>query len=245
MELLAHRGESYIAPENTLAAINLAWEKGATAVEIDVYLTSDQKIILSHDKSTARCSGTDLLVPETSSEELRKLDVGKWKGDEYAGEKMPFLSEVLATIPEGGKILIEVKCGPEILPLLRDTIYASGKRAQVVVIIFNLDVVTECKKLMPDVVAYWLQTTKKDPETGNWLSYDEDHLIKTTLTNKLDGLDLYYPMVTKEFASAIKSAGLAVWTWTVNDPVEARNQAEIGVEGMATDRCAWINEQIS
>lgn len=245
MELLAHRGESYIAPENTLAAINLAWEKGATAVEIDIYLTKDQKIILSHDKSTARCSGIDLMIAETDSAELRKLDVGKWKGDEYAGVKMPFLDEVLATLPKGGKILIEVKCGPEILPLLRDTLDASGKRSQVVIISFNLDVVTQSKPIMPDVPAYWLQMMKKDATTGEWLPYDEDRLIQTALDNGLDGLDLHYAMVTKEFAAAIKAAGLALWTWTVNDPSEAKHQAELGVDGLGTDRCAWMKEQIS
>lgn len=245
MELLAHRGESYIAPENTLAAINLAWEKGATAVEIDIYLTKDQKIILSHDKSTARCSGTDLIIAETDFDELRKLDVGKWKGDQYTGEKMPFLDEVLATIPAGGKILIEVKCGPEILPLLRATLDASGKRSRVVIISFSLDVVTQSKPMMPDVPAYWLQMMKRDPDTQQWLPYEEDRLIRTALDNGLDGLDLHYAMVTPEFADAIKAAGLALWTWTVNDPEEAKHQAEIGVDGLGTDRCAWIREQIS
>lgn len=243
MELLAHRGESYIAPENTLAAINLAWEKGATAVEIDIYLTRDQKIILSHDKSTGRCAGTDLVIAETDAAELRKLDVGKHKGEEFTGEKMPFFDEVLATIPKGGKILVEVKCGPEILPLMSDVLDASGKRSQIVVISFNLEVVTESKKLMPDVLAYYLRSPGKDPETSTWLPYSDD-LIQTALTNKLDGLDLHYAMVTKEFAAAIKSAGLALWTWTVNDPAEAKHQAELGVDGLGTDRCAWIREQM-
>jgi len=196
LELLAHRGESYIAPENTLAAINLAWDKGATAVEIDIYLTRDKKIILSHDKSTLRCSGTDLLIAETDSAELRKLDVGKHKGEQYAGEKMPFFDEVLRTIPPGGKILVEIKCGPEILPLVSNELDATGKRQQVVIISFSLDVVAQSKKVMPDVPAYWLQMTKKDPDTQQWPPYEEDRLIQTALDNNLDGLDLHYAPVT-------------------------------------------------
>lgn len=244
MELLAHRGESYIAPENTLAAINMAWQKGATAVEIDIYLTRDRKIILSHDKTTGRCAGTDLVIADTDADELRKLDVGTPKGKEYAGEKLPFFSDVLASIPDGGKILVEVKCGPDILPLMSEEMDASGKRSQIAVISFNLEVVSESKKIMPNVPAYWLQMTRKAPATNEWLPYDEDHLIKTALENKLDGLDLHYARVTKEFVDATKSAGLAMWTWTVNDPAEAKKQAEIGVDGMATDRCAWIREQM-
>lgn len=243
MELLAHRGESFIAPENTLAAINLAWEKGATAVEIDVHLTLDHKIVVSHDNNTARCGGIDLAIRDTDSAELRKLDVGKWKGEQFAGEKLPFLDEVLATIPIGGKILIEVKCGPEVLPLLRDALDASGKRTQVVVISFNIDVVADSKKVLPDVAAYWLRSPAKDPGTAAYLPYGDD-LISTALAKGLDGLDLHYAMVTKEYAAAIKSAGLALWTWTVNDPVELKHQAEIGVDGLGTDRCAWMSEQM-
>ena len=156
---------------------------------------------------------------------------------------MPFVDEALATIPKGGKILIEVKCGPEILPLLRDLLDASGKRTQVVVISFNLDVVAESKKLMSDVFAYWLQSPTKDPETAAYLPYSYD-LITAVLAKGLDGLDLHYAMVTNEYAAAIKSAGLALWTWTVNDPVEAKHQVELGVDGLGTDRCAWMREQM-
>ena len=128
MILLAHRGESFIAPENTLAAFKLAWEKHAEAVELDVYLTHDNKIVVMHDAKTGRTAGTDLVLKDTDSAELRKLDVGKWKGEQYAGEKVPFLEEALATIPPRGRLLVEIKCGPELLPFLRDVLDKSGKR---------------------------------------------------------------------------------------------------------------------
>lgn len=243
MELLAHRGESYIAPENTLAAINLAWEKGATAVEIDIYETRDRKIVLCHDTTTGRTAGTDLVIKDTDAAELRKLDFGRIKGEQYTGEKIPFFDDVLATTPKGGKILCEVKCGPEILPLVNDALNASGKRSQIVIISFNLQVVSESKKLMPDVPAYWLQMMKRDAE-GKWLPYNNDELIKTALEHKLDGLDLHYAMVTKDLVDAAKQAGLAMWTWTVNDPAEAKHQADLGVDGMATDRWEWMSEQL-
>lgn len=244
MELLAHRGESYIAPENTLAAINLAWEKGATAVEIDIRLTCDKKVVLSHDASAARCAGVDVAIADSTANELLKLDFGRFKGQEYTGEKIAFFDDVLRTIPAGGKILVEIKCGPEILPFVNDALNATGKRSNVAIISFNLDVCAESKKLMPDIPAYYLHMMKKDAD-GNWLPYDESSLIRIALDNNLDGLDLHYAKVTKSFADAIKSAGLALWTWTVNDPSEARQQADIGVDGMATDRCAWMREQLA
>lgn len=244
MVILAHRGESYIAPENTLAAFKLAWEKGAKAVELDVYMTPDKKIVCIHDAMTGRTGGgVNLPVKETNSEELRKLDFGKWKGEQYAGEKIPFLSEALATIPKGGRMLVEIKCGVDILPYLRDILDASGKRSQVMIISFSLEVVAASKKLMPDLRTYYLSMPAKDPKTGQRLPYDRK-LIQTALDNKLDGLDLYYQGVTKEFADAIKAAGLALWTWTVNDAVEAKRQMELGVDGLGTDRAAWLTEQL-
>ena len=83
-----------------LASVRRAWEKGADAAEVDVYLTKDNRIVVIHDDSTKRTTGVDLKVRETTSEELRKLDAGGWKGEEFAGEKIPFLEEVLATVPE-------------------------------------------------------------------------------------------------------------------------------------------------
>ena len=94
-EIVAHRGFSDIAPENTLAAINLAWKIGCPCVECDVYLTKDHRIMLMHDKSTKRTTGKDLYMAETGSDQLRNLDAGFWKDPQYAGEKIPFLEEVL------------------------------------------------------------------------------------------------------------------------------------------------------
>lgn len=243
MILLAHRGESYIAPENTLAAFNLAWKNGAEAVELDCYLTHDNKIVVMHDAKTGRTAGIDLVLKDTDSAELRKLDVGKWKGEQFAGEKIPFLEEALATIPPRGRLLVEIKCGAEILPFLRDVLDKSGKRSQVTLISFSLDVVAQSKKMMPDVPHYYLRSPAKDPNTGQYQPYDPK-LIQTVLDNHLDGLDLHYAMVTKEFADAIKAKGLALWTWTVNEPVEAKHQMELGADGLGTDRCAWLEEQI-
>lgn len=244
MILLAHRGESYIAPENTLAAFKMAWDKGAKAVELDVYLSKDHRIVVMHDASTKRTGVVDLVIKDTDSAELSKLDVGKWKGEQFAGEKIPFLEEALATIPKGGKLLVEIKCGVEILPFLREVLDKSGKRSQVTIISFSLDVVAASKKLMPDRPTYYLRSPAKDPATGKYLPYDRK-LIQTTLDNHLDGLDMQYAMVTKEYADAVKAAGLALWTWTVDDVPEAKQQMEMGVDGMATNRTAWMAEQLA
>ena len=101
VEIVAHRGASYDAPENTVAAIKLAWEQKADAAEFDVFLSKDGKIVVMHDKDTKRIAGVDRKVVDQTLAELRKLDVGRWKDAKFAGEKMPTLDEMLATVPEG------------------------------------------------------------------------------------------------------------------------------------------------
>ena len=78
--VVAHRGASRDAPENTLAAFKLAWEQGADAIEGDFLLTKDNKIVCIHDKSTGRLADRKLIVKESTLSQLRELDVGLGKG---------------------------------------------------------------------------------------------------------------------------------------------------------------------
>src|SRR3954454_21771589 len=106
-EIVAHRGESADAPENTLAAFRLAWERNVPAIELDVHLTRDGALIVSHDANTLRTTATPKAIKESTLEELRSLDAGRWKGERWAGERMPTLAEALQTIPEGARCFIE------------------------------------------------------------------------------------------------------------------------------------------
>ena len=116
--IVAHRGASKQAPENTIPAFKLAWEQGTDAIEGDFQLTKDGAIVCIHDKDTKRVAGVKKIVEDTTLEELRKLDVGAWFGENWRGTVIPLISEVLAAIPDGKKIYIEIKSGPEILPKL-------------------------------------------------------------------------------------------------------------------------------
>ena len=99
--IIAHRGASHDAPENTLSAFKLAIEQGADAFEADFYLTRDDHVVCFHDKDTERITGRKLSITETPFDELRRLDVGSWKGAQWKGEQMPTLEEVLAAVPAG------------------------------------------------------------------------------------------------------------------------------------------------
>ena len=97
--IVAHRGASYDAPENTVAAMELAFEQGADGVEADFYLSSDGEIVCIHDGDTKRTAGVKHVIVETPFAELRKLDVGAWKNEKYRGEKIPTFAEIAETIP--------------------------------------------------------------------------------------------------------------------------------------------------
>ncbi|MGI6294508.1 MAG: glycerophosphodiester phosphodiesterase family protein [Armatimonadota bacterium] len=243
--LIAHRGEAKIAPENTQAAFHQAWNTGVKAVELDVRLTKDNKIICSHDANTKRTSGVDLVVKDTDSAALRKLDVGSFKSEKYKGEKMPFLEEVIATLPRDCTILCEVKSGVEILPYLRDVLEKNDKRYQVAVICFNLDVCAGAKKLMPRRQVYYLKQAPKDPDTGAFLPYDEELVIKECLDNKLDGMDLKYSVINKAFVDKAASVGLKMFVYTCDQVADAQRVIDFGVVGITTNKAAWLTEQLA
>ena len=241
VEIIAHRGASRLAPENTMASVMLGWEKNAD-VEVDVYLSADNRIVVIHDSTTKRTGGTELKVEEATSRELRKLDVGSFKAEEFAGEQIPYLVDIVKTIPLKRKLYVEIKCGKEVLPFLQKLIVDSGKMSQIVIIGFDLDTVTMSKKLI-DVPTYWLKGTAKDKETEQWIPHDPQ-LIQIAADNSLDGVDVHYAGITKEFADSARSAGQKLYVWTVDDPAEAVRLVDLGVAGITTNRPGWLREQL-
>ena len=241
VEIIAHRGASDLAPENTMASVRLGWEMRAD-VEVDVYLSKDQRIVVIHDKTTKRTAGVDLPVGETDAQQLCALDVGSFKDARFAGERIPLLADVIATIPPGQKLYIEIKCGKEILPLLRQMIADSGRMSQIVIIGFDLETVAASKELIP-VPTYWLKGTEKVKDTEEWIPHDPK-LARMAKDKGLDGLDVHFAGVTEEFARAVKASGQRLYVWTVDDPEEAARLVELGVDGITTNRPDWLREQL-
>lgn len=247
VDIVAHRGASYDAPENTLASINLAWERGADAVEIDVYLSADGRIVAAHDATTKRTAGVDRKVVEQTLEELKALDVGRWKETRFAGERIPTLEEILKTVPDGRRMFIEVKCGPEVVEELRRVCARSGKSPwQTTVISFNLDVIREVKKSMPGVPAYWvLGVTPAEPDPNEPKNVPLGQRIPAAKEAGADGLDVNWKSgIDAEYLNTVRRAGLELHAWTVNDAEQARKLAAVGIDSITTDRPGWLREQI-
>ncbi len=240
--IVAHRGASHDAPENTLPAFELAWEQGADAIEGDFLLTKDNRIVCIHDGSTKRLADRNLVVRESTLKELRELDVGSWKHEKYKGTKIPTITEVFATIPEGKKIFVEVKCGPEIIPYLVKEIGKSKlKTEQVVLICFKQEVVKAFKKAMPKNKAYWLSSFKQNEE-GVWEPSLET-VLATLKDTKADGLDSHKD-IPGEAAKKIMKAGYEWHAWTVNDVATAKKLKTLGIHSITTDRPELIKSSL-
>ncbi|MDZ4817695.1 MAG: glycerophosphodiester phosphodiesterase [Planctomycetota bacterium] len=242
IEIIAHRGASFDAPENTLAAVKLAWKQNADAVEFDVQLSRDGQIVLMHDFDTKRTTGQVGVVAQQDWSQLKKLDAGSWKDAKFAGEKIPLLSEVLATVPAGKRVYIEVKCPPAITTELKKVIEGSKlEPSQTVIICFSEEVVAAVKKEMPNVPAYWLADTKVNSQPP-WTA---ERLIAGAQKANADGVDLRAgSVVTKQLVQQLNKAKLPVCVWTVNDPLLAKQMIEAGVIGITTDRPQWMHEQL-
>ena len=236
--VVAHRGASFDAPENTLPAFKLAWKQGADAIEGDFLLTKDKEIVCIHDKTTKRLSDQNLVVAESTLQELRTLDVGSWKNKKYKGTQIPTLQEVLDNIPSGKKIFLEVKCGPEIIPFLIKEIRKANLEAdQVRLICFNTEVVKSFKEKMPGYKAYWLSGFRK--KNGSWKPSVEQ-VMNTLQSCKADGLDSQH-IIPPELSKAVINAGYEWHAWTINDSATAQRLVKRGIESITTDRPKLIS----
>lgn len=233
---VAHRGASYLAPENTLASIELAWELGAPAAECDVMLSSDNQVVVFHDKNTGKLTGENHEVATTSWEVLKELKIKLRDTNRpgYEGAGIPLLSEVLASVPQDRMLVIEIKTGPEILPFLKLVVDRHLTRGKIAFISFDFDAVRQAKAIYPEVPCYYLAMFKKDARKH----------IDRAVESGLDGLNLRHAIIDKKMAGRCKDAGLDLWCWTVNDPETAFRMKQLGVSAITTDRPAWLREQL-
>ena len=244
--IVAHRGASHLAPENTLASFNLAWQRGADLIEGDFYLSSDGIIITHHDNTTKRTAGVDIAIHDQTLAELKRLDAGSWKDPKWAGETIPTLDEVLKTIPDQCGILIEIKTDASIIPFLVEVLAASDIRSQQTIVICFDELVIECvKERLPAIKAFWLSSFDNN-EAGIWKPTLAE-IIETAKRIKADGVALKanLEVIDESFVAKIHKAGLELYIWTVNDATIAKRLSDLGVEGIITDRPGWLRTELS
>ena len=238
--LIAHRGESVDAPENTLPAYKTAVERDF-GFECDIYLSMDGRVFTFHDKNLKRTTGganTNRCVDATWAE-LEKVDVGnwgKWKGSKFAGTRPALLEEVLELARDGRQIYIEVKTGPEIVPHVKKVFegQTNATPSNVLFITFNRKTCKALKKTLPKYKTLWLVSPKK----GTPLAKPEAVVAKLKELG-VDGIDCRYrgSVVTKEYVKAIRDAGFEFHVWTVDDLPTAVEAFKRGAQTVTTN-CA-------
>lgn len=232
--LIGHRGSSYTMPENTVVSAVTAWEEGADAVEIDVYPTADGKIAVLHDKSTKRTTGEDYEVSKTNADVLTQLDAGKWKGPQFEGIKIPLIGDVIGKIPKYKQLVVEVKSGPEIIPLLEELLSNHPKRSQIIFISFGWDVIKGLHDAFPDLPCFWLSSNKNDV-IEKW---------NEVLSEGLDGINLHHKIIDRNMVEQAHKDGLGILAWTVNEIDRVNELIGYGIDGITTDRPGYIRAHL-
>lgn len=241
--IVAHRGASKDAPENTIPAFELAWEQGADAIEGDFHLSKDGEIVCIHDKDTRKVSGEHRVVRRTTLGELRQLEVGRYHSDAYAGTSIPTIAEVFATIPAGKKFYIEVKSGPAIVPKLIEEIEKCGlDKSQITVISFNENVIRALKTKAPQYKAYWLSGFKKAP-SGETRPTAKT-IVSTLKKIGADGFSSSKTGISEEVIKEVKANGYEYHVWTVDDVETARKFVGWGAQSITTNVPGLMREQL-
>ncbi|MFZ5942209.1 MAG: glycerophosphodiester phosphodiesterase family protein [Bacteroidota bacterium] len=235
VRIIGHRGASADAPENTVASATKAWEQGADAVEVDVYLTADKKVMVIHDGNTRRTSGRSFDVLKSSSDTLRLLEVGSYKAEEFRGEKIPFLEEVIATVPEGKQLVIEIKSDEKILPYLKEVVEKSGKKKQMVFICFNLTTIVEARTYFPKNECYWLCAFKGKAKKN---------MVKVARAG-LNGVNLRGAIVDEKIMEKAAKYKLDVLAWTIDEPEDAKALIGLGVKAITTNKPGWMRAELA
>ena len=222
--VIAHRGASFEAPENTLAAIRLALEQGARIIEFDVRKTADDRLVLFHDKDLKRICGIEKKIEDLSFEEVLRLNAGFWfEKKKYAGEKVPSLEDAIKLCLVGEATpLIERKSGsPELYAGVLENLKAEEK---VIVQSFDWSFIAGLKALLPKLALGALGEKS--------LSKRKEKLL--ALRPRWVGWR--HRDITRSDIQWLKENRFQVAVWTVNDPKEARSLIGQGVDRIITDR---------
>ena len=245
--LIAHRGESVDAPENTLPAFKAAVEHGF-GFECDVYLSKDGRVFTFHDRNLTRTTAganTNKCADVTWAE-LEKVDVGswgKWRGSKFAGTRPALLEEVLELAYDGRWIYVEVKTGPEIVPHIKKVFDAqkTATPGNVLFIAFNGRTCKALKAQMPEYKVLWLTWAKhrRGHRRGKRKPVTADEILKEIRNTGADGVDCHYDpkVVSADFIKTIRDAGFEFHVWTVDDLPNAREAFKRGVQTVTTN-CA-------
>ncbi len=238
VRIIAHRGLSSRAPENTLPAFELALECGADLVELDYFHSADHVPVVFHDKTLDRTTDAirrlnrkDIKIGELSFAELRELDAGAWFHGRFANTRIPSLEESIRLIQTKSVTLIEHKRGDA--QTCVELLKRMGVVNDVIVQSFDWEYLSECRKLSPELVLVAL--SDKDPT---------DQRFRQATAFQAAGVGWKHSLLDQDSITRAHQMGLKVWAYTVNDTPRAVQLVNAGLDGLITDRPAAMRKLI-
>jgi glycerophosphoryl diester phosphodiesterase len=223
--ILAHRGSSVYAPENTLAAFELAVLQGAPAVELDAKLTADGEIIVIHDATVDRTTNGTGKVSEYTLAELQELDAGGWFGPCFNGEKVPSLRQVFECLRDRVYINVELTNyatpADALIERVVNLIAELGIADQILFSSFSWKNITKARKLMPEIPCGLLAA----PRTAWPVYWAGTFIAHGTYNPEIRD-------VTPRLLAACHRRKKPVFTYTVLDPADMRRLIDMGIDGL-------------
>jgi len=224
--IIAHRGASGHAPENTFAAFERAVQLGAAFIETDLQLTRDAQFVAIHDAYLDRTTNGRGSVHEYTLAELRELDAGKWFDREFMGQRIPTLDEILDFARERDVVFyLEIKYNSA-WGMHQTLVGELGKpenAARTIVISFDAATLDSLRRLEPAIM------------TGLLVGNDKGAPVKAALDVGARQLCPHIDLVTPELVERAHRADLQLVTWTVNERGQMRAAMDVGVDGIMTD----------
>ena len=225
--VIAHRGASALAPENTMAAFRLALEAKANIIELDVHLSKDDEVIVIHDNTVNRTTNGRGRVKDLSLEELKELDAGRWFARSFAGQRIPTLEEVLQLPVNSAKINIELKGNLKEYPLLPQKVVAVIQKCNAqkrsVITSFNTEYLEKINALAPVL------------EIGEIHYMHFPHKWNSNVKKYASEINPLWFFVTRSFVTKAHSRGIRVHPWTINNRFVVSRLLGLGIDGMITN----------
>ncbi|MCE8051110.1 glycerophosphodiester phosphodiesterase [Halomonas daqingensis] len=244
--VIAHRGSSMAAPENTLAAIERAVEDRSHYVEIDVRLSADGEVVLYHDRSLQRLTGDPRNVRDLTLEELRQFDVGSWFGDAFVGERIPTLDEAFAAVRGRSALMIDMKPDPgleeALVEAVIDSLHRENEARRECLARASAAEAARCGT--PDaaeetrlaVMSSGVLEMVKEREPELRVTLLAQLVMPGTLDRRsFDALGLRHNRITPNEIRLARELGYEVHAWTVNDRARMSQMIDLGVDAIITD----------
>jgi len=236
--VIAHRGASGYAPENTQAAFRKAVALGAIAVETDVHLTKDGVIVTIHDSTLSRTTTGTGRVADISFGQMAQLDAGSWFSEAFASETVPSLDQYLSALNAQAIPIIEMKGGEGIEGLLAKRFQKCPFQA--FFFSFDADKISTLKQSNPESPCLYLLPWTEDPVPCGLRH------VQTAKTMHMDAVGVQWERLSEELVRVSHLEGLSVFVYTVNTLEGVQRCIQLGVDAIISDVpdqvSEWINE---